>query len=112
MSEFSLLILAAAGTVVASGFIGLILRSVWQAKQIKALEVQLNIFVDTSISVAQSVDRLIHQSGSGEIANVASRRWVLQEAKTRMAHGESVLDVAAPLGLSKDEVRLLNAQLH
>ena len=112
MSEFSLLMLTAAGTVVGSGFIGLSLRSVRQAQQIKALEVQLDVFVDTSISVAQSVDRLIHQGGPGEIANVASRRWVLQEATTRMAQGESVLDVAAPLGLSSDEVRLLNAQLH
>ena len=112
MSGYSLLMLAAPSAVVAVGLIVLIHRSIKQGKQLSALEAQLDVFVDTSISVARSVDRLLHQGSSGDIANVASRRWVLQEAKTRMAQGESVLDVAAPLGLSKDEVRLLNTQLH
>ncbi len=112
MNAFSLLLLGTMGTAAVLGYVLLLVQSARQQKQIRELQAHLDIFVDTSINVARSVDRLMQQGDAGKIANVASRRWVLQEAKTRMRQGESVLDIAGPLGLSKDEVRLLNAQLH
>jgi len=90
----------------------LAIQNAQQRKRIRTIEAQLEIFVDSSIAVAQSVDRLLRQGKVSEETNVSSRRWILQEAKSRVQRGESLLDVAAPLGLSQDEVRLLNAQVH
>ena len=112
MNAFSWIMLSTMGATAVLGYVLLLVQSARQHKQMKALETQLGIFVDSSISVARSVDRLLQHGGSTDMANVSSRRWVLQEAKSRLNKGESVLDIAVPLGLSKDEVRLLNAQLH
>jgi hypothetical protein len=112
MNAFSWVMLSTMSVTAVLGYVLLLVQSARQHKQMQALEAQLDIFVDSSISVARSVDRLLQQGGSAEMVNVSSRRWVLQEAKSRLNKGESVFDIAVPLGLSKDEVRLLNVQLH
>jgi hypothetical protein len=112
MNTFSWILLATLGGACICGYTLLLLQSIRQHKQITDLQAQLDVFVDTSINVARSVDRLVHNGGSDKLVNVASRRWILQEAKSRLNGGESLLDIATPLGLSKDEVRLLNTQLH
>jgi hypothetical protein len=94
------------------GYVCLLVQCLRQTKQIDALKAQLDIFADSSIRVAQSVDRLVQHGKQNDSMTVASRRWILQEAKTRLQNGESLLDIAAPLGLSRDEVRLLNARVH
>ena len=117
MSMYSWILLTAVGIALGGGYIMLMIQATHQIKRMRAMESQLGIFVDSSIAVAQSVDRLLRQ---GEVSGksiassqyVSSRRWIVQEAKFRLQQGETMLDIAAPLGLSKDEVRLLNAQVH
>lgn len=112
MNTFSWILLATTGVACITGYLLLLVQNLKQHRKIDALQAQLDVFVESSIGVGRAVDRLLHQGGSNEVANVASRRWVIQEAKDRLRQGESLADVAAPLGLSKDEMRLLNAQLH
>lgn len=112
MDMFSFAVLGVMGVAGVVGYVLLLVQSARQHKRIAQLQAQLDVFIDTSITVARSVDRLSQTGNSGEVKNVASRRWVLQEAKTRMNKGETLLDIAVPLGLSRDEVRLLNIQMH
>lgn len=77
--------------------------------QMAALQSQLDLFVDTSINVARSVDRLVNGERSQSGApRQASRRWLLEEAKVRLEKGEQLRNIVVPLGLSRDEVRLLH----
>ncbi|MEQ8515802.1 MAG: hypothetical protein RIC38_09385 [Chromatocurvus sp.] len=77
--------------------------------QMAALQSQLDLFVDTSINVARSVDRLVNGEHSrGGSPRQASRRWLLEEAKVRLEKGEQLRNIVVPLGLSRDEVRLLH----
>lgn len=79
-----------------------------QAKTIAALEAKLDVFVDTSINVARSVDHLSNRGPRTEIAEAnSSRRWLIEEARTRLKQGEEVVSIGRALGLSGDEVRLL-----
>ena len=110
MSVYDSLLTAIIGGVAITGYVLLLVQSARQHKRITELQAQLEVFVDTSINVARCVDRLTRQGNSQEIANVASRRWVLREARTRLDKGESVNDIAVPLGLSRDEMRLLDGQ--
>ncbi len=110
MSVYDSLLITIIGGVAVTGYVLLLVQSARQHKRIAELQDQLEVFVDTSINVARCVDRLTRQGGSQEIANVASRRWVLREARNRLDKGESVNDIAVPLGLSRDEMRLLGSQ--
>ncbi len=112
MNTFSWILFALLGATAVAGYVGLLVQCLRQNKQIDELRMQLDVFADSSIRVAQSVDRLLQHGLQDNAINVASRRWILQEAKSRLQNGESVIDIAAPLGLSRDEVRLLNLQMH
>ena len=107
MSAFELTLTAIVGGSAVMGYVLLLVQSARQNRRIAALQQQLDVFVDTSINVARCVDRLTHEGGSQDVANVASRRWVLREARNRLDKGESVTEIAVPLGLSRDEMRLL-----
>ncbi len=107
MSAYEITLTAIVGGSAVLGYVLLLVQSARQHRRITELQQQLEVFVDTSINVARCVDRLTHEGGSQEIANVASRRWVLREARNRMDQGESVTEIAVPLGLSRDEMRLL-----
>ncbi len=107
MSAYEITLAALVGGVTVLGYALLLAQSSRQHRRITELQQQLEVFVDTSINVARCVDRLTHDGGSQEIANVASRRWVLREARNRLEKGESVTEIAVPLGLSRDEMRLL-----
>ncbi len=110
MNTFSWILLLSVTVITVASYVGLCLFCVRQHKQIETLKTQLDVFVDSSIRVAQSVDQLLQHPQDSDRMNVASRRWVLQEAKSRVQNGESVVDIAAPLGLSRDEMRLLHTQ--
>ena len=112
MNMFSWIMLMIIGVVCASGYLLLFMQSMRAHRQIQQLQKQLDVFVDSSINVARSVDQLVHHGDGARSPAVSSRRWILQEAKSRLGSGEDLLDIAAPLGLSKDEIRLLNAQIH
>ena len=84
-----------------------------QARTIADLEAKLDVYVDTSINVARSVDRLSVQGvNSGIEEATSSRRWLIEEARTRAQQGEKVVDIGKALGLSGDEVRLLRVNAH
>ena len=92
--------------------VGLIL----QVRRMQALEQRLNdlsshmdMFVEASVNVARGVDQLMYKQGPEQSApkGTASRRWILNEAQTRLAEGQAIEKVIAPLGLSRDEARLL-----
>ncbi len=85
-----------------------LLQNKAQQKRIDTLHEQLNIFVDTSIHVARCVDQLVRKD-SPEPAHraVASRRWLVAEAKQRLSAGTALDEVGLTLGLQKDELRLL-----
>ncbi len=108
MSAYEITLAALVGGVTVLGYALLLVQSSRQHRRITELQQQLEVFVDTSINVARCVDRLTHDGGAREVANVASRRWVLREARNRMDKGESVTEIAVPLGLSRDEMRLLS----
>lgn len=112
MNTFSWIMLITMSVVCAAGYTLLFVQSMKAHKQIENLQRQLDVFVDSSINVARSVDQLVHHGEARGSAAVSSRRWILQEAKSRLGSGEELLDIAVPLGLSKDEIRLLNAQIH
>lgn len=79
-----------------------------QAKTIEDLEAKLDVYVDTSINVARSVDRLSIQGVKTDLEEAtSSRRWLIDEARTRVERGEEVVSIGRTLGLSGDEVRLL-----
>ena len=107
MSAYEIMLTAIIGGSAVLGYVLLLVQSARQHRRITLLQKQLEVFVDTSINVARCVDRLTRDGGAQEVANVASRRWVLREARNRLDKGESVTDIAVPLGLSRDEMRLL-----
>ena len=82
-------------------------------QRIVQLENQLTIFVQTSIEVARSVDRLTTPDDVNGVKNVSSRRWVLDEAKQRLQKGDALGQVSQALKLKKEEYTLLkfNQQL-
>lgn len=112
MNMFSWIMLGTVSVMCVAGYLLLLIQSVKAHKQIQLLQRQLDMFVDSSINVARSVDQLVHHGTTGRSSTVSSRRWLLQEAKNRLGSGEDLSDIAIPLGLSKDEIRLLNAQIH
>lgn len=84
-------------------------------RRLQHLQDQVDMFTDSSIQVARAVDRMSKKLptnpqpvASGSKRAVASRRWVLSQARERMEQGEELLDISAPLGLCRDEVRLLS----
>ncbi len=111
MSGFSFILVGIISGCVMLGYVLLLVQSARQNRQIRQLQAQLEVFVDSSINVARSVDVLLKQGHSTSLASVASRRWVLAEARKRINSGEDLQDVARPLGLSSDEARLLKAAL-
>ena len=110
MNAYESILIAIVGGSAVLGYVLLLVQSARQHRRICTMQKQLEVFVDTSINVARCVDRLTHEGGSREVANVASRRWVLREARNRLDQGENITEIAAPLGLSRDEVRLLGGQ--
>jgi len=112
MSGFNYILVGIISGCAMLGYVLLLVQSARQHRQIQQLQAQLEIFVDSSINVARSVDLLLKQGNSTSLANVASRRWVLAEARKRINGGEDLHDVAQPLGLSSDEARLLKAALN
>ena len=84
-----------------------------QSKTIADLEAKLDVYVDTSINVARSVDRLSVQGVKTDLDDAtSSRRWLIEEARTRAQQGEKVVEIGKALGLSGDEVRLLRVNTH
>ncbi len=91
-----------------------------QRREIEALRAQLQVFVDTSINVARCVDSLVVQRGAlgtqssaadskpPQHRAVASRRWLLAEARQRLDAGTSLEELALTLGLHKDELKILS----
>ena len=67
MNAFSLLLLGTMGTAAVLGYVLLLVQSARQQKQIRELQAHLDIFVDTSINVARSVDLLMQQGDAGKI---------------------------------------------
>ena len=97
----------------AAGLVLVVLICRQQARTIADLEAKLDVYVDTSINVARSVDRLSVQGVSTGIDDAtSSRRWLIEEARTRAQQGEKVVDIGRALGLSGDEVRLLRVNAH
>jgi hypothetical protein len=113
MNEFSAIIIGSLGLATLIGY-GLLLRQHRaQSRQIAELSAKLDVFVQTSIDVARCVDQVV-TSGVKEqsVSTVASRRWLITEARERIAQGQKISDIAVPLGLSKDEVHLLRIAKH
>ena len=108
------LIIGLFGLSFATGLGFVIYVSREQAQTIADLEAKLDVFVDTSINVARSVDKLSAQ-GVEPKDTISSRRWLMEEARTRVKQGEHAVAIGRSLGLSGDEVRLLRmtaAQAH
>ena len=87
----------------------------WQGRKFQAYELrvtelqeQLALYAEASVNVARCVDALVNRGESEDVQEHASRRWVLEEAKARLERGSDLNEIAIPLGLSRDEVRLLN----
>jgi len=108
--------------VVATAIAGLLWRHNRRlARHVEALSARLDVFVETSINVARSVDRVAlgrtkasnHSRPDGAVsthqptAPAAARRWLLQEAERRLEAQQSLTAVVADLGLVGDERRLL-----
>ena len=77
-------------------------------KEISELRRELTVYTEISIDVAKQLQRT--DRGNQALAPKAqsSRRALLSEAQNRLNRGEELLDLSIPLGLSRDEVRLLN----
>ena len=104
---------ALVGFVNIVGYLVMLVHIRQQAREMSRLQAHLDVFVDSSINVAASVDKLIHQpQRENDAGAVPSRRWLLAEAQERMANGEELIEVAQPLGLKRDEMRMLAAQYH
>lgn len=107
LAYITLLIFCATAAV---GYSLLLVQCMRQQRQIERLAGQLEMFVDSGINVARAVDQLAHGTGQSERTTVASRRWIVAEAKHRLDAGHSLASVAEPLGLSKDEQLLLGVR--
>ncbi|MEM7079550.1 MAG: hypothetical protein AAF513_13070 [Pseudomonadota bacterium] len=95
-----------------AGYALLTLHATRQQRQIRRLAAQLEVFCDTSIALGRSMDRLTTlRDDERVVQNVSSRRWVLREARTRLQEGQDLADVSHRLGLSRDEVGLLEVGL-
>lgn len=90
-----------------------------QMQVVAQLQQQLDVFVHTSINVARCVDRLAISAqpdavdGStlqdgGSPKTVASRRWLVAEARNRLEAGTSLEETRLTLGLHRDELKLLS----
>ena len=109
MNEFSqigILLFTVAGSC---AFAMLLVENRRRARQVDELTRKLDIFLETSIGVARTVDRLTVHGPTESPSTVASRRWIVAEAKQRVSDGESLKEVIAPLGLSRDEESLLRS---
>ena len=80
-----------------------------QARRLDELTARLNLFAETSINVARSVDRASRRPrSSGDHAELhANRRWLMQEALRRGGTQQDLDEVEFDLGLVADERRLL-----
>ena len=106
------LIVGALGLLTSVMLAGLVCIFRRQAKQLADLQAKLEIFVDSSINVARSVDRVVNRaSDSDTVVPIASRRNLVQEARARIAQGDDLLGTARTLNLSGDETRLLRARV-
>ena len=116
MNEFELsnqllvwLLFAMAVLLMAVGGVAVMLyRSHLSARQdLGHLSAQLNVFAHASIEVARAVDGLISNEPKRDNA-VASRRWLLDEARARLADGEDLALISQRLRLNDDEISLLH----
>ena len=107
MIGMSEMLLAGLGLGALAGYVLLLVQSLRHQRQIDALQNQLDMFAASSINVARSVDTLVRNGDQIKQARTSSRRWLIQQAQQRIARGESLRLVADTLGLSGDEVRLL-----
>lgn len=99
------------GFALAAGLALVVLLHLRQAETIAKLQIHLDVFVDTSINVARSVDRLSISSNDEQgFEQVSSRRWLVEEARERAKQGSELVGIGKTLGLSGDEVRLLRVQ--
>ena len=76
-------------------------------RDLDTLAAQLDVFTETSILVARSVDTL---SRSGQTLDrvVSSRRWLIDEARKRLSEGGELEQIGQCLGLNEDEISLLH----
>ena len=79
-----------------------------QQERVERLERSLEVFAQASMQVAKTVDQLVINGGEQSLGQTASRRWLLAEADRRLQGGTDLREIVRPLGLSQDEVRLLD----
>lgn len=85
-----------------------LLRAYQHTRQdLDAMAAQLNVFTQTSIEVARTVEGLA--AGEQKIdQQVSSRRWLIDEARIRLRDGGELDQVAKQLRLNHDETSLLH----
>ena len=108
------LMLAAAASVGAALMVSaLVLVSVsWRRQRrlrdrLKRLEEDLGVFTEASTRVAQTLEQVLLDRVTPGQSVHTSRRYLLQQARERLAQGDSLATVARGLGLSDDEAALL-----
>lgn len=76
-------------------------------RRLARLETELTVYTEASTRVAESLDAVLMGRTRTSQSIQSSRRYLLLQARERLHRGESPQGIARALGLSHDEVRLL-----
>lgn len=75
--------------------------------EVKRLQREVAVFAEASTRVADTLDQLLLGNVAATGVSHTSRRYLLSEATAGLESGESLDSLSERLGLSHDEVRLL-----
>ena len=104
LSGVAMVLAAAVLTAIFSGV--MVLRYRRLASHLGRLQREMLVYTEASTRVAQTLEGALlgpHPAGTHQ----TSRRYLLLQARERLHRGESLEGIARGLGLSHDEVRLL-----
>jgi len=82
-------------------------RLVRSEQEVKRLQREVVVFAEASTRVADTLDQLLLGNVAATRGSHTSRRYLLSEAQAGLEMGESLDALAERLGLSHDEIRLL-----
>lgn len=111
LSGVALVLAAAVLTAIFSGV--MVLRYRRLASHLGRLQREMLVYTEASTRVAQTLEAALLGPTTPARTHQTSRRYLLLQARERLHRGESLEGIARGLGLSHDEVRLLeHARIH